>query len=549
MQQRRDAISRTSGASQNHQMLSAATGIYGTGGLTPADRFMIVGFVAVEFGNKRRRFRIVFFIRHRILPLRSLTLLATKVCRWPSSLSLLGAAGCVVLAFAGCQQTNYEIEMRAEQGKLHRQVRVWRASGGKSVDDDSEFAALPQEVLDRIASSYDQDSPPSRPQKYTFRGEFDGATPNDVGGHGWHKHWKSTLGSTSVYVERFRGNDDLLDDLQRRHRAADRLVDLAIAWAAAELEAADGYDRLRRFLDDELRHDLKNLSLYWWRYVAEDAGDAHNEQALVRIGQYLVEREYIAPRQLPEVVRAFDEANRGDPRPMLKLVQHMIAVKMETAGAAPLPDVLEIVAQPDRLAASLDRYLRSTEEFQRRQREWEQAKTADPDLDPPQPSAVAGDLLLAAFPISIFSERDRLKVMLAVATRPYLTNGDWDARRRRISWENAISVGESNVNAEPKLLFAAWSRPDTMTQESHFGRELLKDKSLAEYCLWYNGLSQSEAQQWDAFLSTLRPSSDLAEKLKAFRFDHEPPVTTLADFKSLADRAVDLIVSALGEEG
>ncbi|MCH7981331.1 MAG: hypothetical protein IID59_07485 [Proteobacteria bacterium] len=52
--------------------------------------------------------------------------------------------------------------------------------------------------------------------KYSFVGEFQYLTPNDIGGSGFLLHCDSALGSSSMYSEQFRGKDDLADVLRRQ---------------------------------------------------------------------------------------------------------------------------------------------------------------------------------------------------------------------------------------------------------------------------------------------------------------------------------------------
>jgi len=46
--------------------------------------------------------------------------------------------------------------------------------------------------------------------RYTIQGEFSNELPNDVGGAGAYNHLTNSLGEAGFYMERFRGNDDLI---------------------------------------------------------------------------------------------------------------------------------------------------------------------------------------------------------------------------------------------------------------------------------------------------------------------------------------------------
>ena len=128
----------------------------------------------------------------------------------------------------------------------------------------------------------------NRAEKHKFRGQFTDKLPNDVGGSGTFTHWESPLGSTSTYMERFRGEDDMVAHMQRRRQAADRIAELIGDWLTNQLRDADGFDRLEPFLKEQLGRDLTNVSYYMlaWEVTHRKMSDA--EPAFV-IGQYLME--------------------------------------------------------------------------------------------------------------------------------------------------------------------------------------------------------------------------------------------------------------------
>src|SRR5208337_4469328 len=101
-------------------------------------------------------------------------------------------------------------------------------------------------------------------QRYIARGDFSGQLPNDVGGVGSYTNLTTSLGEVGFYLERFRGNDDLATQTARRFREADQLVDLLIGWTQSELGRERGYKKLRKFLDEDCRRDIKNGGLYLW---------------------------------------------------------------------------------------------------------------------------------------------------------------------------------------------------------------------------------------------------------------------------------------------
>ena len=100
----------------------------------------------------------------------------------------------------------------------------------------------------------------------------------------------------------------------------------------------------------------------------------------------------------------------------------------------------------------------------------------------------------------------------------------------------------------PAFSYAAWSEPNAETQTERFGRVILTDQKLAEYVIWYQGLSPAEAAVWDAFLAKCEPNEQLSERIEAFRFPSDPPLDPNEPDEqppSLADTARELILKGL----
>ena len=51
----------------------------------------------------------------------------------------------------------------------------------------------------------------------------------------------------------------------------------------------------------------------------------------------------------------------------------------------------------------------------------------------------------------------------------------------------------------------------------------MSTEGLADYCLWYESLTEKEAQAWDGFVAGLRPDEELIGRLKAVRLSGEAP--------------------------
>lgn len=86
-------------------------------------------------------------------------------------------------------------------------------------------------------------------------------------------------------------------------------------------------------------------------------------------------------------------------------------------------------------------------------------------------------------------------------------------------------------------------------QTRHFGRIVLKGEDLAQFCLWYCGLSNSEADIWDRFVDSLEPGSELADRIKHFTFPGEQDVKDPeSPPPSLADRAKYPLLESIAAE-
>ena len=195
--------------------------------------------------------------------------------------------------------------------------------------------------------------------------------PDDVGGYGTFTQWDSPLGSVSIYVERFRGNDDLSAVLKRREATADRIVELVVAWLAKELKGEPQWPALQRFLQEEdLRRDLHNLTIY-----ALSMGLAHKAEKTdesvdpyVRILQYLVEHGYLKPDDIPEIGRAIADCERGECE-RLDGVDRWIHLRPRGGDALRLPQNL---ATPEGLAKSPTAFLETTDEYAALEQKWRQ---------------------------------------------------------------------------------------------------------------------------------------------------------------------------------
>ncbi len=476
---------------------------------------------------------------------------------------LLATAGILAAVATGCGHNCYVVEITPEEDGIQRKLTCWY------VDSEGRISALPDDELEKLAAVYGGRETPDSADKHVFAGRFGEKMPDDFGGAGSYTHWETPMGSTSAYIERFGGSDDLEAGRAKQRQAADQLADLVLAWLETELGDEPGFDRLKKFLDNDFRRDLKNLGLYGWvamtvtppEEVEESEEDGKGMEFAARVWQYLSERGYIRTADLPVIARAMAEE---DPQRVLQLVGRLVARRMGIADEDPIPAALTFLGDPEKLEKSLTDYVKTTDAYKQRLAQWkEEQKQVDrepqgpPDEDgpfredePPKPEEVVGELVTDCFAIAIFPVGDSLEVKLACPVKPFSTNGRWKAKSEKVTWSTEMS----DINPLPAFCFAVWSVPDEAFQQKHFGQTVLADEALTGYTTWYRSLEGEEKNRWDRFVDRCTPGDDLVPAIRKFRFVEAP--TDLAEDEDpptdLADMPRGMLLEGLGvgeEEG
>jgi hypothetical protein len=438
----------------------------------------------------------------------------------PAILSLVVLAALVT----GCPRNQYVVELTPQGDAVERKLTFFREDGTDTngIPNCKEF---PEDQLAAIKALYPPGAVKPDGRRHVARGTFSGAMPGDVGGAGNWISLKTSLGQAILYAERFRGNDDLAATAAKRLQAADQLTDLVIGWSRQELGAEPQYGNLRKFLDGDFRRDLKNLGLYQWvGGLAEAFRAKAGEEFVVRYGQYLLERGYFKPGQLPEWFAAL---TRDDTHQTSLLVQRLVADKLGLATNAPLPAAFAFLADETTAQASFEKYLATSELFRVRLRQWEAERGEHPDAKEPKPEDLETELIGVLLGWDLGGGNDRLTVKLSLPSAPLHTNGKWDAEQRRVLWEAELGDNPERP-CLPAFCYAGWSAANRSFQEEHFGRVLLEGEDLLQYCLWRASLNAARAGEWDAWLSGLKPDASLTNALDTFRFSGEASPTNSA---------------------
>jgi hypothetical protein len=470
----------------------------------------------------------------------------------------LMAAAVILIAAAGCEQKIYEVDLRPRGDKIERRLTLTRSD----LRDQSKenLAKNDQAELQAIARVYQTDTPSLPRPKASFSGTFGGVLPHDVGGDGHYVHWESPLGRVSVYVERFRGNDDINSSIDDRRKAVDSLVDLLVGWFESKLHGESDWPPLHAFLDKQFRSDVQNVSLLVWstnvRHVFEST-DALAEVGL-RAAQYCVERKYAAYEEAPVLLREFQDASqRNNATALFARIRRLIVSHAKGATEARWKKSLSFLADSKTVSSSWQRYFVHSGYFKQHSAEVanEVQKRLGHEAAYQQENHAAedavGHLFLQAFPINnhFLSDVSRVRARLQAPRKPFWTNGSWNAQESRVEWSSLIAELPEPDREQPwdwpTLCFAAWDEPNEEGQKPIFGSVGLTGGHLLNYCLWYQGLSGLEKKEWDAFLATVKPGQP-ASQVRAFRFSNEPAESQ--NYLSVASGGTTLIIDALHPE-
>ena len=439
--------------------------------------------------------------------------------KYPLPKCLPFALAAMALVVTGCPHNQYIVQLKPQGNTIERTLVFYCEDGVNTNTGIPNYQPFDAAELAAIASLYPANGLTNDGARYVVRGEFTNKLPADVGGAGAYTNLTTSLGAAGFYVERFRGNDDLAGMTERRFKAANRLTDLFLGWSRMELGREPGYGKLRQFLDVDFRRDLKNLSVYWWegRLTSSYKTNA-DEEFVVRFGQYLLERGYFTIGEIPALFRYVSE---DDPKPLLHQIQRLVARKMGVPDTEPVPASLAFLADETTMEKSFDKYLASTAQYRARLKQWKENKKLKPELKRPEPSDVASDAAEGLIEFHLFGQPDNRTVRLSLPSAPVHSNGRWDEALKKVVWETNIE-DRTNASHLPFSCYANWAQADQEYQKEHFGKVALTGDDLTQYCLWRCSQDKQAADEWDAFVASLQPGSNLVKRLDAFRFPGEP---------------------------
>ncbi len=428
------------------------------------------------------------------------------------------ALAAMALVVTGCPHNQYIVELKPQANTIERTL-VFYCEDGKNTNGTPNYRSFDTNELAAITALYPAHGVTNDGGRYVARGEFTNELPADVGGAGAYTNLTTSLGEAGFYVERFRGNDDLAGMTQQRFKAADQLADLFVGWSRMELGRQPGYGKLRQFLDVDFRHDLKNLSSYWWEgQLASSYETNADEEFVVRFGQYLLERGYFTIGEIPALYR---DVSGDESQALLRQIQRLVARKMGVPDTEPVPASLAFLADETTMNKSFDKYLAGTAQYRAKLKQWKEDKKLKPDLKRPEPSEVANDAVGNLIEFDLFGQPDHLAVRLSLPSSPVHSNGRWNEALKQVVWETDIE-GRTNASHLPFSCYASWAQADQEYQKEHLGKVALTGGELTQYCLWRSSQDKQAGDEWDAFIASLQPGSNLVERIDAFRLPSEP---------------------------
>ena len=462
------------------------------------------------------------------------------------------AVSVVLLLVSGCRKTYFDLELHPEGDKLQRTY-------------SSEFEE--EEVL-RLTGIYGHEpeteviesADGKTKLKYSFVGEFQHVTPNDIGGSGFLLHCDSAMGSSSAYSEQFRGGDDLANVLGRQEIAFNRVFDIIILWLETEFSDAQDLPALLKLIDEDLRQDLWNLSLTMSTLsivgTASDRGDENVDDRILdqitnRAIHFLIARGYFEAAQLPMINSVLF---RSDDAQVFELLARALMNKMGLPPGDALPPTMAALRdRHEEYGDSIDSFLEGDERLVNLISAWE-SESKTPQAEAIPVSDYVDSLVTEALTSEFHGGPEDgkfLRVDLHIPKAPYSSNGEWDGSGE-LQWRERLASGDARTISLPNTLFALWSEPNDTYQEEHFGRVVLDDENLGDYCLWRRGLSKKRGREWDKFVKSLEPGEELIQALNDFQFKGEADWAAVGTGDSkirsaIAYSVVSGIIKALNE--
>ena len=436
--------------------------------------------------------------------------------------AMFAAAILALVSVGGCRNTHLDFDLRPEGEKLRRQF-TFSASSGTAADS---FEPWDRDSATRIAALYGAEVPEDLAREHQFVSTFGPRLPDETGSSGWYLYWPTQMGSLHTYAELFGDNGDLAADLDASLLVVDRFVETIDLYLRTEFAPHPANERFIAAWNGPVREDLRNATLHAWVGSISDAAEFRGDALAIRLAHYFSARGWFDPRELPQLARLVfslpesdSDWNSDNLRPLASLGLRAVARRAGFGDDDPLPPLLQ-AAEADILAFSdsLSAFAQDPAATRGLVDRWLQDGGRPEGADSVAPLSAAAFLNLSLDFMDFGVGNDHLSVRLLLGEEPLATNGRLHDDGS-VSWRQDIG---GTANTVPISLYAIWVDPANDYQLSHFGKIVLAGEDLANYALWYNGLTGGEKADWDALLDSLTPESDIDEQLERFRFGDDP---------------------------
>jgi len=462
------------------------------------------------------------------------------------TIGVVMAALAVLAAPAAAAEWVYEISLRPVPAGLQRTFSGWEdfddvsltePAGGKSTPN----GRLPDDELADLAKLYSERLSEPHELRQRFRGVFARRMPADLGGRGDYLVYASPLGDSYAYLERFRGGDDIDLALSDRRAAVDTVVDVVRDWVDGQITDSPRRAEVRRFFHQELRQDLRKLSLVPLNEagaaarIGQTIDSRFDDEAVVedffsRVLQHGLERGYLEPDDFAEMRLQISGAD-DEPESAMRLAKKVLVRKTGLDDAA-AKRLFEILDDEIRLIPSLTDVVARNPEFKHYSERISRESDGEEKGDPLE---FLEHLVQKAFLLRSDRQAVRLELSLEGPVEPFATNGEPDPSRVAATrWTRYV-----DDQGMPTLCYAYWSVPAEGFQTKHFGKVAVAGPQLAGAAMLFARLSSAQQAEVAKHLESLEPGDALRGRATEFRFVGVADDEAQATAKALLDLVSD----------
>jgi len=428
------------------------------------------------------------------------------------ALATAGALGLQLCCQIGCQNRKVKVEIAAS-GEQTGRTFLTNQTDRESLADASKAYGSKGEADEELGRK--------------FTGTFvEGELPSEIGNRGAIGRLDSSLGSARAYYEQFADRRDEWTAMRDR-------VESGLLW----MRLFGRFVEVRKLKDDAAKAEFHT----WWNGEAIPlVSDAYlmysGMQAVVqaqRIGAMPRRAEDFGARTADEsfrisvfeplavlfAERGWLNANEFATVQMIGLNGNFSAREREWASEKVfMPAVSRVIARfdPARKEMKLKDFAPMGVEFLlwlKLSREYRDIVLESPAVSDKLKAEIrAGKWefeLPAPFGFRVM-QRPKVtdaEVQLDTGAQPFLTNGVWNEKSKRVEFKGGFYEGESRYTPYSAPYYAMWALP-SQRQESVFGTVLLQSEHLAEYCAWEAALDDATRERWTKALDAIAATKD-----------------------------------------